>query len=204
MKIRTVTLLPLFVAATLVTGIVFATTTSSSSTTQAKKKKKKKTPPKQTVVARSVKPASLAARTVSAKPAGQSTVKTLVSTRTSSTILKTSSRRRRPVYSQWDEPTYADSTVGDNVDGEDIEVRRAAVEALGPLNGSVVVTDPGTGRILALVNQNLALGAGYQPCSTVKIPVAFAALSEGIIDRNTVLRDRAKYRRASWTTAAPS
>jgi len=40
--------------------------------------------------------------------------------------------RRRPVSSAWDEPTYADSTAGDNVDGEDIDVRRAAVESLGP------------------------------------------------------------------------
>jgi hypothetical protein len=48
----------------------------------------------------------------------------------------------------WSEPDFADSTLGDNVDGEDLVVRRAAVEALGPLNGTVVVTDPNTGRIL--------------------------------------------------------
>src|SRR5262245_35132010 len=51
----------------------------------------------------------------------------------------------------WTAPTYADSTLGDNVDGEDLEVRRAAVEALGPYNGSVVVVDSGTGRILSMV-----------------------------------------------------
>src|SRR6266700_414502 len=39
----------------------------------------------------------------------------------------------------WTEPTYADSTHGDNVDGEDLAIRRAAVEALGSYNGSVVV-----------------------------------------------------------------
>src|ERR1035438_110819 len=38
----------------------------------------------------------------------------------------------------WTEPTFADSTVGDHVDGEDLNVRRAAVEALGPYNGAVV------------------------------------------------------------------
>jgi len=91
-------------------------------------------------------------------------------------------------YSRWVEPTYADSTIGDNVDGEDLEVRRAAVEALGPFNGAVVVTDPETGRILAMVNQKLALGDGYQPCSTIKVPVAFAALSEGVIERDTPVR----------------
>jgi cell division protein FtsI/penicillin-binding protein 2 len=52
----------------------------------------------------------------------------------------------------------------------------------------VVVSDPGTGRILAMVNQKLALGDGFQPCSTIKVPVAFAALSEGIVERTTPLR----------------
>lgn len=78
----------------------------------------------------------------------------------------------------WTEPTYADSTVGDSVDGEDLEVRRSAVEALGAYNGSVVAVDPNTGRILTMVNQKLALGSGFQPCSTIKVSVALAALSE--------------------------
>ena len=81
----------------------------------------------------------------------------------------------------WTEPTYADSTVGDNVDGEDLEVRRAAVQALGAYNGAVVVADPNTGRILTIVNQKLALSSGFQPCSTIKISVALAALSEKIV-----------------------
>jgi cell division protein FtsI/penicillin-binding protein 2 len=88
----------------------------------------------------------------------------------------------------WREPTYADSTLGDVVDGEDLLVRRAAVDALGPYNGSVVVADPQTGRILTIVNQKLALGSGFQPCSTVKIVTAIAGLKEGIIERNTQLR----------------
>jgi len=81
----------------------------------------------------------------------------------------------------WLVPTFADSTQGDNVDGEDLVVRRAAVEALGPYNGSVVVADPQTGRILTMVNQKLALSDGFQPCSTVKVMAALAGLSEGTI-----------------------
>jgi penicillin-binding protein 2 len=88
----------------------------------------------------------------------------------------------------WRVPNYADSTNGDAIDGEDLAVRRAAVEALGPLNGTVVVTQPETGRVLTIVNQKLALQDGYQPCSTVKVPVALAALSEGVIDRQTLIR----------------
>jgi cell division protein FtsI/penicillin-binding protein 2 len=74
------------------------------------------------------------------------------------------------------------------VEGEDLVVRRAAVEALGPYNGSVVVADPQTGRILTIVNQKLAFGDGFQPCSTVKIYAALAGLNEGIIDRDTNMR----------------
>jgi penicillin-binding protein 2 len=81
----------------------------------------------------------------------------------------------------WTAPTYADSTIGDDLDGEDLDVRNAAVEALGKYNGAVVVTDPNTGRILTIVNQKLALTSGFQPCSTIKISVALAGLSEGVI-----------------------
>jgi len=88
----------------------------------------------------------------------------------------------------WTEPTYADSTLGDNVDGEDLEIRRAAVESLGDYNGSVVVVDPANGRVLTMVNQRIALGSGFQPCSTIKVSVALAGLSEKAIDPATKLR----------------
>jgi penicillin-binding protein 2 len=97
-------------------------------------------------------------------------------------------RGRRVFVSPWTEPTYADSTVGDNVDGEDLVVRRAAVDALGPYNGTVVVADPNSGRILSIVNQKLALKGAYQPCSTVKIMVSLASLSEGIVESATPVR----------------
>jgi penicillin-binding protein 2 len=88
----------------------------------------------------------------------------------------------------WTEPTYADSTAGDFVDGEDLTIRKAAVEALGPYNGSVVVVDPQTGRILSMVNQKVALSSGFQPCSTIKVSVAFAGLKEKAIVPATKLR----------------
>jgi membrane carboxypeptidase/penicillin-binding protein len=88
----------------------------------------------------------------------------------------------------WTEPTFADSTTGDTIDGEDLEIRRAAVAALGQYNGSVVVADPTTGRILSMVNQRLALSSGFQPCSTIKVSVALAALNEKIIQPDTKLK----------------
>ena len=64
-------------------------------------------------------------------------------------------------------------------------VRQAAIDALGNMNGTVVAIDPSSGRILAMVNQKLALSEGAQPCSTIKVSVALAALSEGVISRET-------------------
>jgi penicillin-binding protein 2 len=89
--------------------------------------------------------------------------------------------------SPWTSPTFADSTEGDSVDGEDLVVRRAAVAALGPYNGSVVVVDPKTGRLLTIVNQKLAYQSGFQPCSTIKVVAALAGLNEGVIDQKTKL-----------------
>ena len=88
----------------------------------------------------------------------------------------------------WTSPTFADSTDGDNIDGEDLDIRRAAVDALGQYNGSVVVVDPSNGRVLTMVNQKVALSAGFQPCSTVKVSVALAALSEKVIEPSTKYR----------------
>jgi penicillin-binding protein 2 len=96
--------------------------------------------------------------------------------------------RKRKAASPWATPTFAASTQGDSVDGEDLMVRRAAVAALGPYNGAVVVADPNTGRILTIVNQKLALQGAYEPCSTIKIVAALAGLSEGIINQDTSLR----------------
>ncbi len=86
----------------------------------------------------------------------------------------------------WLEPTHvSDNTSGDVIDGEDLTVRRAAVSALGDYNGTIVVADPTSGRILSIVNQKLAFRPGYQPCSTIKIVAALAGLSEGVIERDT-------------------
>ncbi len=74
---------------------------------------------------------------------------------------------------------------GDVTAGEDPVVRQAAVDALGDMNGTAVVIDPSNGRILAMVNQKLALSPGAEPCSTIKLSVAMAALSEGLVTRDT-------------------
>ena len=74
---------------------------------------------------------------------------------------------------------------GDITTGEDPVVRQAAIDALGDMYGTAVAINPDNGRILAMVNQKLALSSGAEPCSTIKISVALAALSEGIVTNTT-------------------
>jgi len=83
-------------------------------------------------------------------------------------------------------PLY-NPTEGDNVDGDDLTIRRAAVTALGNQNGSVVVVDPASGRVLTIVNQKLAFKSGFIPCSTIKLVTALAALSEHLVERDQVI-----------------
>ena len=111
------------------------------------------------------------------------------------------SYRRHHYYERFYASSFAnDQLEGDITAGEDPVVRAAAVEALGNMNGTVVAMDPDSGRILAMVNQKLALSAGAQPCSTTKVAVALAALSENIITKDTQV-PLSKYWRVDLTTA---
>lgn len=135
--------------------------------------------PKTTPVPKATPKKAPAAKTATAS-------KSPASSKASTTAKKSSTAAKKPV-SRYSTPTYADPTEGDQIDGEDLVVRRAAVDALGGLNGTVVVVDPNTGRILTIVNQKLALKQGFCPCSTIKIITSFAALSEGLVERTTRL-----------------
>jgi hypothetical protein len=75
----------------------------------------------------------------------------------------------------------ASNILKDEVTGEDMEIRRAAVSALGGHAGSVVVMDPKTGRIFTVVNQDWALRKGYKPCSTIKLVTGLAGLGDKVI-----------------------
>lgn len=111
------------------------------------------------------------------------TVRTVGATATLQKASLTRHRRHR-YYERFTTSSFAsDITEGDNYQGEDAVVRQAAIDALGNMNGTVVAIDPASGRILAMVNQRLALSGGAQPCSTIKLAVALAGLSENLITR---------------------
>jgi penicillin-binding protein 2 len=70
----------------------------------------------------------------------------------------------------------------DDTTGEDLEIRRIAINALGHHAGTVVVMDPQTGRVYTVVNQQWALREGVKPCSTIKLVTGLAGLNEKVID----------------------
>jgi len=98
--------------------------------------------------------------------------------------------RRHHSYERFTASSFASGDIfaGDVTAGEDPVVRQAAIDALAGMNGTAVVIDPSNGRILAMVNQKLALSPGAEPCSTIKITVAMAALAEGLVTRDTMVQ----------------
>jgi membrane carboxypeptidase/penicillin-binding protein len=96
-------------------------------------------------------------------------------------------RRHHRYYERFTASSFASGDIfaSDITAGEDPLVRQAAIDALDGMNGTAVVIDPSSGRILAMVNQKLALSPGAEPCSTIKLTVALAALSEGLVRRDT-------------------
>jgi len=106
-----------------------------------------------------------------------------------STAAKPSSTNtKKPAHRYVGVPTFADSSKDDIAQFDDPVVRAAAVQALGRYNGAVVAIEPATGRILTVVNQKLAFSSGFIPCSTIKPTIALAALEEGIITGDSMIK----------------
>ncbi|HMS40424.1 MAG TPA: penicillin-binding transpeptidase domain-containing protein [Pyrinomonadaceae bacterium] len=70
----------------------------------------------------------------------------------------------------------------DNASGEDAEIRRAAINALGNRAGTIVVLEVQTGKILTIINQDWAIKESFKPCSTIKLVTAIAGLNEDLIN----------------------
>jgi len=74
---------------------------------------------------------------------------------------------------------------GNGDDDMDQRLQLAATSALGDRKGTVIVMDPNTGRIRALVNSKVAFEESFRPGSTIKPLTALAALESGILDDKT-------------------
>jgi hypothetical protein len=101
------------------------------------------------------------------------------SAKSSATLHRTAiTHRRHRYYERFTAGSFAKGDIfeGDVTTGEDPLVRQAAIDALDGMNGTAVVINPSNGRVLAMVNQKLALSPGAEPCSTIKVSVALTAL----------------------------
>ena len=83
-----------------------------------------------------------------------------------------------------------ENIANDNTEGEDLEVRRAAISALGNNAGTVVVMEPQTGKVLSIVNQEWGIRRGFKPCSTIKLVTGVAGLNENVIDTSGNIKTR--------------
>lgn len=72
----------------------------------------------------------------------------------------------------------------DNIEGEDLVIRSAAIKALGKSAGTIVVMNAQTGRIYTIVNQKWAIESGFKPCSTIKLVTGVAGFNENLIRNN--------------------
>jgi stage II sporulation protein D len=85
----------------------------------------------------------------------------------------------------------------------DAALERAAREALSSEDGTIIVMDPQSGRLRAVVNEQMAFAEGYAPGSTIKPFTALAALRRHLIDERTRRLCRTRYAYKDLTISCP-
>jgi len=144
----------------------------------------------QTAATRSSSAHRSTARVSGARVTGRTTTASRLNARAGAQVRSASYHRRHHYYERFTASSFIQGEIGagDDTAGEDPVVRQAAIDALGDMNGTAVVINPANGRILAMVNQKLALSPGAEPCSTIKLTVALAALSESLVTSDTMVQ----------------
>ncbi|CAN5630786.1 hypothetical protein BH18ACI3_BH18ACI3_19640 [soil metagenome] len=93
-------------------------------------------------------------------------------------------RERRLAFERGLRTKTVENIANDDSTGEDLNIRRAAVNALGGHAGTVVVMEAQTGKVVTIVNQEWAIRDGFKPCSTIKLVTGVGGINEKIIDRD--------------------
>lgn len=91
-------------------------------------------------------------------------------------------RERKLAFERGLKTQTAENILKDNLEGEDLVVRKAAVDALGSRAGTVVVMEAKTGKVLTMVNQDWAIKNSFKPCSTIKLVTGVGGINEGVIN----------------------
>ena len=91
-------------------------------------------------------------------------------------------RARKLAFERGLRTATVENIAKDDTTGEDLTVRRAAVNALGGHAGTVVVMEAKTGKVLTIVNQDWAIRDSFKPCSTIKLVTGVAGINENLIN----------------------
>ena len=83
----------------------------------------------------------------------------------------------------------------------DEALQQAATNALGQREGTIIVMDPQTGRVRAMVNPQIATEDSFAPGSTIKPFIALAALRARLIDGDSHRLCRSEYSREGFKIA---
>ena len=92
------------------------------------------------------------------------------------------------------------SALAVNAELIDQHLQRAATLALGDRRGTVIVMDPQTGRVRAIVNPDIAFQENYPLGSAIKPFTALAALRSGVIDEDSRTLCHEKYSHHAFQT----
>ena len=92
------------------------------------------------------------------------------------------------------------SAAAANAELLDQRLQRAATLALGDRRGAVIVMDPQTGRIRAVVNPEIAFAEDFPLGSAIKPFTALAALRSGVIDEDSRTLCHEKYAHHAFQT----
>ena len=98
-------------------------------------------------------------------------------------------RERRLAFERGLRTETVSNIENDSTDGEDLQVRRAAVDALGARAGTIVVMEAQTGKVVTIVNQNWAIRNSFKPCSTIKLVTGVAGINEHVINEEGGIGD---------------
>ncbi len=94
--------------------------------------------------------------------------------------------------------TPSQPSFGFNENFSDQQLQQAATAALGDREGALLVIDPQTGRLRAVVNPRIAFAQAFPPGSTIKPFTALTALRAGLLLRETRRQCSGRYARAGY------
>lgn len=163
---------------------------SKKETAKSKTQTKNSKPTKAELAAAADKKRIEAERTAAAKKAAEAKRQAALAEQRRREQAAREARERQMAFERGLKSETRENIANDNTEGEDLEVRKAAINALGNHAGTVVVMEPDTGKVLTIVNQEWAIRRGFKPCSTIKLVTGVAGLNEKVINEAGSLQNK--------------